>query len=170
MQTDLTVIKKEAQNKFEENQTFFIYLKKFASEILSPHIKEISNKVSSKVDCTACANCCKSLNPTLVERNIIEFSETLKEDQMLRLKENLFFDKMNNRWIVNSSPCPLLENNLCVVYSGRPHSCREYPHIEPNEFKYKKISIINNYGICPIVYNTVELLKERLKFNSLQEN
>lgn len=170
MQTDLKFIRKESQDKFDENQYFFNFLKKFAGEIISPHIKDISAKVSSQINCMHCANCCKSLNPSLIEKNFQDFTKVLNEEEMSDLQDHLYYDKANQRWIVKTSPCPLLKDNLCKVYEYRPHSCSEYPHIDPAEFKFKKLSVINNYGICPIVYNTVEQLKQRLGFNSSKEN
>ena len=59
-------------------------------------------------------------------------------------------------------PCPFLENNICSQYKYRPKDCRSYPHLHKEDFVFRLIGVIDNYSICPIVFNVYELLKERI--------
>ena len=56
-------------------------------------------------------------------------------------------------------PCPMLDGNLCSIYSSRPQACRDYPYLEEPGFSSKLISVITHTFICPIVFNVLQELK-----------
>jgi hypothetical protein len=60
-------------------------------------------------------------------------------------------------------PCPFLKNNLCSVYESRPTTCRTYPHLEKGNFISRLGNVVSNLKVCPIAFNTYELLKLRYK-------
>jgi hypothetical protein len=61
-------------------------------------------------------------------------------------------------------PCPFLIDKKCSVYDSRPDDCRSYPHLHKNEFLSRLFGVIDNYSICPIVFNVYEELKYKLHF------
>jgi hypothetical protein len=61
-------------------------------------------------------------------------------------------------------PCIFLQINACSIYENRPASCADYPHLHQPNIKYRWKSLMDNYAMCPIVYNVVEALKEKTDF------
>jgi Fe-S-cluster containining protein len=60
-----------------------------------------------------------------------------------------------------------LKDNLCINYDHRPKDCSSYPHLHKNEFLSRTWGVIDNYSVCPIVFNTYEILKiELLHYNN----
>jgi Fe-S-cluster containining protein len=55
-------------------------------------------------------------------------------------------------------PCPFLENDLCSNYDHRPETCRSYPHLHKKDFLSRTLRVLDNYEICPIVFNVYERL------------
>lgn len=54
-----------AQQKQKEHRKFLATLKKKAPKNLDKITQEIHTEVFNEIDCTKCANCCKSLGPLL---------------------------------------------------------------------------------------------------------
>ena len=151
------------QQKQQEHRYCLAALKKKAPKSLYKIAKEIHTEVFNEIDCTKCANCCKSLGPLFTEADITRISKVFRmklgvfEDMYLRVDED--GDK-----VFQSMPCPFLgDDNLCTIYDVRPKACREFPHTDR-----KKIYQINNLTIkntlfCPAAYLFVAKLKERLE-------
>ncbi len=64
--------------------------------------------------------------------------------------------------VFKQKPCSFLKNNKCGVYNSRPQLCRKYPYLDQGHFLETLGRVLGNLSICPIVFNTFELLK--LKF------
>ena len=56
-----------------------------------------------------------------------------------------------------------LNDNKCTQYDSRPVNCALYPHLHKKDFVFRLIGVVNNYSICPIVFNVYEALKNKLK-------
>ena len=56
-----------AQQKQKEHRKFLATLKKKAPKNLDKITQEIHTEVFQEIDCTQCANCCKSLGPLFTE-------------------------------------------------------------------------------------------------------
>ena len=59
--------------------------------------------------------------------------------------------------------CKNLDCNKCTIYQERPEECRQYPYLHRDNFINRSSEIIQNYEICPIVFNVVEQLKVELR-------
>ena len=152
-----------ALQKQKEHRKFLGKLKKKAPKNLDKIALEIHQEVFGEIDCTACANCCKSLGPDFKEADITRIAKYLKmklpafEDEFLQVDED--GDK-----VFKSMPCPFLGgDNLCSIYDVRPKACREFPHTDR-----KKIYQINNLTIkntltCPAAYLFVEKLRDKIE-------
>ena len=159
---DIERYKELAQQKQGEHRKFLATLKKKAPKNLDKIVQEVHQEVFAEIDCTACANCCKTLGPLFTEADIQRIAKHFRmklgafEEAFLKVDED--GDK-----IFKTMPCPFLgEDNLCSNYDVRPKACRVFPHTDR-----KKIYQINNLTIkntlfCPAAYLFVEKLRARL--------
>jgi len=163
METDLNKIERIAELKRNENWEFRSFLKGYGLSVkaLDSMVCELNDIVSAEIDCTLCANCCKKVSPVFQEADIQKLSKKLKlskqEFQKRFLKKDLDGDL-----VFNGLPCPFLKNNMCTQYLHRPENCKSYPHLHKKDFVFRLIGVLENYEICPIVFNVYELLKEKL--------
>jgi Fe-S-cluster containining protein len=163
--TDLTYIRTMAKKRENENWQFRTFLKglDMSSRDIDAIVHRINEEVTSKIDCTECANCCKEIYMSMDQTEIIDFAdglnisvEQLVTQHFVKNEEEPF--KMK----IAELPCPFLKNNKCTNYNHRPKECRSYPHLHKNDFIFRLFGVISNYGRCPIVFNVFEQLKEEL--------
>lgn len=151
-----------ALQKQSEHRKFLASLKKKAPKNLDKIVQQIHQEVFQEIDCTACANCCKTLGPLFTEADISRISKHFR--MKLSAFEDLFLEvDEDGDKVFKAMPCPFLgDDNLCSIYDVRPKACREFPHTDR-----KKIYQINNLTIkntltCPAAYLFVEKLKSRI--------
>ena len=67
LETDLNKIKKLSEKNDEENWNFRSFLKGYDATIekIDAIVHELNQRISSEIDCTICANCCKEVQPLL---------------------------------------------------------------------------------------------------------
>lgn len=156
---DLAKLKKDAAIKTTEWKKFYAKnqhrLKKMDKEI-----QQLHEEASEEIDCLSCGNCCRSLGPMILDKDIDKLSKSL------RLKPTDFIDNYlhkdeDNDWVFQSMPCPFLgADNYCSVYENRPKACREYPHTDRKKFHQIYMLSIKNAETCPIVFRVLEKLQE----------
>ncbi len=162
METDLRKIKKIAEDKDDENWDFRSFLKGRSSKNLDSIVHELVKQVSEAIDCTACGACCKEFHPILKEPDIEKLSKSLSISPE-QFRTSYVEKDVDDDNVFNQTPCPFLKSNKCTQYDSRPGDCKSYPHLHKKDFSSRLIGVINNYSICPIVFNVFESLKERLK-------
>ena len=116
--------------------------------------------VPSQVDCTTCANCCRTMGMTVDSEDVARLAGRL----------GLSMDEFEVRYVsiehgeklITQTPCPFLNGYLCSVYEDRPKDCREFPYLDKEDIRSRPIGLIKNAADCPIVFNTLETLKRRL--------
>lgn len=159
---DIAYYHQLALQKQKEHRKFLGNLKKKAPKNLDKIALEIHQEVFTEIDCTACANCCKSLGPDFKEADITRIAKYFKMKLPAFEAEFLQVDEDGDK-VFKSMPCPFLGgDNLCSIYDVRPKACREFPHTDR-----KKIYQINNLTIkntltCPAAYLFVERLREKI--------
>ncbi len=71
-------------------------------------------------------------------------------------------DEAPDKFRFNRLPCPFLRCNLCTTYEHRPQDCRSFPHLHMRDFTSRLWEVVENYSICPLVFNVYEYLKKEL--------
>ncbi|MGA1819925.1 MAG: YkgJ family cysteine cluster protein, partial [Thermoplasmatota archaeon] len=125
-------------------------------------VKELYQMVSSEIDCTKCANCCRIVSPELDEEDIIRLSESLRMPEDLFREEYLVKENDPHLLYFKDVPCPFLDGDLCSHYDARPKDCREFPHLHKGISNGRRLGMIDNSSLCPIVFNVLEMLKEEV--------
>lgn len=158
--TDLQYIQKMAVKREQENCDFRSYLKGLNPKEIDALVHQITAEVTAQIDCTTCANCCKQIRPILDEEDISKFALGLDLPRSEFQRHYLAPDKASpSKYSFNELPCPFLVEDRCSNYECRPKDCRSYPHLTQNDFVFRLWGVIENYAICPIVFNVFERLK-----------
>jgi len=166
IETDLKKIKETAQKKEDENWEFRSFLKGYCIEVvkLDSIVHRLFDLVSMEIDCTACGNCCRGVSPILSQKDIERLAHGLGTSiEHFRRQFLVESDKnFSEGLIFNKEHCPLLKGNSCSHYELRPEDCRSFPHLHKKKFVSRLIGVIENYAICPLVFNVYERLKNEL--------
>jgi len=170
MEADLIKIENLAKEREVENWSFRTFLKGYYFKNLDTIVHKLFKQVSEQIDCTACGNCCKIIQPILKKKDIDKFSKSLNITPDQFIIKYVDKDEEGDN-ILNRLPCPFLNDNKCTQYDSRPVDCVSYPHLHKKDFVFRLIGVVNNYSICPIVFNVYEALKTKLKsdFTDFQE-
>ena len=117
-------------------------------------------EVFEEIDCLACANCCITTGPLILERDIDRISKSLRMKPASFINEYLCRDE-DNDWVFKSMPCPFLDSdNYCLIYDVRPKACREYPHTDRKNIHQLFARTLINSTICPVVGMILERIRE----------
>jgi hypothetical protein len=162
METDLIKIKNLSKERKDENWYFRTFLKGYDIKNLDSIVHKLFKHVSEAIDCTSCGNCCKEMQPNLKKKDINKLSRSLNITPDQFIIKYVDKDEDGDR-ILNQLPCPFLKDNKCSQYDSRPIDCASYPHLHKKDFVFRLIGVVNNYSICPIVFNVYEGLKRKLK-------
>ncbi len=157
----LSELRDKAINLAPETKSFFAKLRKKKPKNLDKVVHQLHDEVFREIDCLDCANCCKSISPTLYDKDIERLSRHFKMKSTQFIDEYLNIDE-DGDYVFKQTPCPfLLPDNYCIVYESRPKACREYPHTDRKRF-YQILNLtLKNTEVCPAVFDVVEKLKER---------
>jgi len=168
--TDLNKIAADAIKNDDKHVRFRIWLKGKDGDRLDELVHDINERVSAAIDCTQCGNCCRSLmvsvnkeDVTRLARHLNMTEETVREKYIEKSGES--DEDGEEECIVNTIPCHFLSGNKCSIYEHRFSDCREFPYLHLPGFQQRLLNVLfNQYKMCPIVYNVVEELKERMRF------
>ncbi|MBN1950737.1 MAG: YkgJ family cysteine cluster protein [Bacteroidales bacterium] len=162
---DITEIEKLARKRRSENLRFIAFLKEKNKRYIDHLVMELNKYFSAEISCTACGHCCTKLRPILAESDIDQLVKVTKMTRSKFKKEYIEMDEEGDMLFKNL-PCSFLKNNKCTIYHYRPEDCQEYPNLHKIDFVERIFGIMENYSICPIVFNVIEALKDRLDFKS----
>lgn len=157
---DLTKLKES------ENNSFRSFIHELPSKQIDFTLNVIVPEVEKNIDCTQCGNCCRHLQPGLSEEEISRLAslKNMSDDDF----KNQFTAQEKGTMIqyMTARPCVFLDNKICSFYESRPHSCKDFPYLDEARIKMYWKRVMEYYKICPIVFNTVELLKKEVGFNT----
>jgi uncharacterized protein len=151
-----------AEKNKGENKALVKKLKRTKPKNLDDTVHQLHDEAFEKIDCLACANCCKTTSPAIYERDIDRLAKHLKIKPSKLIEQYLEKDT-DNDYVFRSAPCPFLDHeNYCMVYESRPLACREYPHTNRKRF-YQVLDLsLTNTEICPAVAEVFEQLKQQV--------
>ena len=164
LELDLNVIKRLSKEREDENFDFRAFLKGQSSDEVDEIVHQLHHEIVAQIDCTKCGNCCKFLKPSVTDKEIKRLSKIdgiSAEDFEKKFVELDTFDQIK---YLKDTPCKYLHDKKCTIYPDRPEECRSYPHTHKDGFIFRLFGVINNYEICPIVFNLYEQLKMQLGY------
>ncbi|MRT92696.1 YkgJ family cysteine cluster protein [Ancylomarina sp. 16SWW S1-10-2] len=150
LESNLEKIEQLAEERLSENLAFQTYLKTQNSLKIDEIVHRLYKEVESKIDCRDCGNCCQNLRPIASHKELRQF--VAEED-------------IESVMYAESIKCMHHKNKVCTDYFNRPEECRLFPYLDQDNFISKTYSAIQNYRICPHVFNVVEGLKAELKWD-----
>lgn len=153
---------KGAEAARERAFRFFRWLKTRHPRRVDRVAKAAHKTVFRAVGCVDCANCCRTLKPQFLPRDIAAVSA------QLGLHEADFMEKYLRQnaqglWETNATPCPFLaETGHCTIYAVRPGDCRDYPHTDLPGFTRRSWAHAENAATCPAVFGILARMEERM--------
>ena len=148
-----------------DNENFeFLRSMKFRNYGFDPDevASELHQQAFQIVDCTRCANCCKTLNIKFSDEDIERIAAHLDVPTAEFIERYLEAGEDYGPYKARQKPCPFLgEDDRCTIYEVRPTVCREYPHTDKDGFTFRTMGIANNALVCPAVFWIVEQMKRR---------
>lgn len=128
---------------------------------LDAYVEQLAAPIRAAVDCTQCANCCRSIEVYIQPEDIPVLAQGVGRPVDEVQAEYVCHAADPEEMRLRARPCRLLNGRLCGVYAHRPQSCRDYPAFAP-DFRWTLENTIAGAAICPIIYNTLLALLERL--------
>ena len=165
MLTDLVQIRLQGEKKRPENERFRKFLKTHRHN--DRELRHIAEGIEEQIDCTACANCCRTATTTVVERDVERLARYLRTTPGKFLADYTEVSAEEGRvWKRGKGGCVFLDGNLCSVYEARPETCQRFPHLVRGQgsLASRTWQFIDRATYCPIVYNSMEAFKDVLKF------
>jgi Fe-S-cluster containining protein len=166
MLTDLVQIRLQGEKKRPENERFrrFLKVQHHSDRVL----RHIAQDIEEQIDCTLCANCCKSATVTIGERDVARLARYLRTTTAKFLADYTIVSAEEGRILQRTAPggCTFLDGTLCTVYDARPDTCRHFPHLVRGQgsLASRMWQLIDRACYCPIVYNSLEAFKDTLQF------
>lgn len=159
---------KIAAEKVEKvTQKWINSFNKKKANLLDKEAHQAHSEVFQSIDCLGCANCCKSISPTLYDKDIERLAKALRLKPSAFIEQYLNIDEEND-YVFKVTPCPFLDDeNYCMVYENRPKACREYPHTDrPRFYQILKLTLKNTF-VCPAAFEVMEKLKKGYLTNKI---
>lgn len=127
-------------------------------------VDELTAPIEAAIDCTACANCCNSLDVFLTPADATRLAEGLHipVDEVIARYVDRETAAAEGEWgKFRASPCSFLDGKLCRHYAHRPDTCRTYPALTPY-FRWTLADKLQGAGRCPIIYHVLDALQKAL--------
>jgi hypothetical protein len=162
-ETVVEVWRRSAQQHDDENYEFLRSLKfrdyGYDTDELAAELHERAFQI---VDCTRCANCCKTMDIKLDDEDIERIAGHLNMPIAEFIEMHLEAKEEDGPYKTRQKPCPFLgDDDRCTIYNVRPTVCREYPHTDKEGFTFRTMGVANNALTCPAVFWIVEEMKKR---------
>ena len=162
MQTITDAWKQNAERNGERNLVFLRRLKRKDDRVVDRVAHRLHEEAFSIIDCTRCANCCKTIHPQLTEADISRIAQYLGVDEST-FSARFLEANDDGRLRMKGLPCPFLgADNHCKIYEVRPTDCAEYPHTDKEGFVFRTYGVADNSLVCPAVFYIVEQLRARV--------
>jgi uncharacterized protein len=167
--TDLDAIKQLAAQRRDEFEVMRYMLEaEDPSDETDAKIDAIAEATATPIidaiDCTQCANCCRSLDVYLTRDDAARLAQGV--DIALHEVETRYIDHAGAQAVdewgkFRAKPCAFLQGKLCNIYAHRPDSCRDYPVFTPM-FRWILEDMIEGAALCPIIYNVLDAMQKQV--------
>ena len=154
--------RRNAKSHGDENYAFLRSLK-FRDYGFDPDelAAELHERAFQIVDCTRCANCCKTLEIKITDADFQRIAQHRNMATDTFAEAYLATDETGDRKF-RQEPCPFLgEDDRCRIYGVRPTDCREYPFTDKEGFVFRTMGHANRTLTCPAVFWIVEQMRSR---------
>jgi Fe-S-cluster containining protein len=162
---DIPLIARYSRHNEAQDFRFRTFLKAqldLSNKKLDAIVQETTDEVWKQIDCTRCANCCKTLQIVVDDADIRRLSTRFGMSFQSFSKKYVLVAEDKSKYFA-SSPCAFLgPDNRCTVYEDRPQACRDFPYLHADSFRSRTFMMIDNCATCPIVFNVWQRLKARL--------
>ena len=162
---EIPLIARYSRSNEAQDMRFRAFLKagsEMSNAELDAIVQETTNEVWKQIDCTTCANCCKTLQIVVDSKDIRRLSARLGVSPQKFAQKYVRKDEEGTKYLA-STPCVFLgADNRCTVYEDRPQACRDFPYLHTEGFRQRTFMMIDNCATCPIVFNVWQRLKTRL--------
>ncbi len=126
--------------------------------------RELHEEVFARIDCTRCANCCKTIQPGFTDEDIARIAAHLGMSEETFIAAYLEIDPEEGNHRTKAAPCPFLGgDDRCTIYRVRPQACQEFPHTDKEGFTRRVYLHAENTLSCPVVYHVVKGLRRSLR-------
>jgi uncharacterized protein len=165
--TDLSDIARLAQERHDEFEVVRYMLEQdddLTDAKLDARIDEIAAPIIAAIDCTQCANCCRSLNVYLTTQDAQRLAAGIDVpiDNILTEYVDRNTAQSEGEWgKFRAKPCAFLKGKLCSVYEHRPEACRLYPQFTP-DFRWVLEDMNEGAALCPIIYNVLSQVADQI--------
>lgn len=158
--------KAHAEEDKEKNHLFLLSLRHLGYEDAADRAAaDLHPTAFDVIDCTKCANCCKVLQVTLINKDITRIARHLNMPREEFIEKYLVPDEQEGQkgqYHIAVQPCPFLgEDNRCTIYEVRPRVCQSFPYTNRKGFLAHTQFHSDNTVACPAVYYIVEQLKKQ---------
>lgn len=136
--------------------------KKANPRSLDEQFHQLHQETFRKIDCLACANCCKTTSPIFRDVDIKRLSKRVRMTESKFIDTYLKMDE-DQDYVLTTAPCPFLgSDNYCSVYEDRPLACREYPHTDRKNM-YQILPLTRkNMEVCPAVSSIMREISKKI--------
>lgn len=150
-----------AEDRFDRNFRFIHGLKAKSGNAVDRVAHSLHAEAFSIIDCTRCANCCKTCSPQFRQSDIRRIAERLSMTAD-EFKSTYLAANEDGDVLLKTMPCLFLRgDDHCTIYDVRPRDCAEYPHTQKKGFTYRTHSVASNSLTCPAVYFIIEQMQTR---------
>jgi Fe-S-cluster containining protein len=171
MVTDPDIVATRSRALEDENwrfHRFLMHANSISSGRLNGTAARLGEEAAACIDCRACAACCRNSMIPVSDEEIAELADATGET-VHRFREKHVRAVDGEPQAIDATPCPFLDGNLCSVYEHRPAACRDYPYVG-GDVRTHAIGIIERAGICPIIFEAWERLKDETGFRNLDRS
>lgn len=144
----------------DKQKAYRDYLKRVDKKKALKKLPALHDEAFQKVDCLACANCCKHYSPRFKTPDIKRISKVLKMKESQMIETYLTIDE-DGDYVLKTKPCPFLgADNFCSIYEDRPSDCRRFPYTDEDVFVKREALTLKNTSFCPAAFYVMEKLLE----------
>lgn len=144
----------------DKQKAYRDYLKRVDKKKALKKLPALHDEAFQKVDCLACANCCKHYSPRFKTPDIKRISKVLKMKESQMIETYLTIDE-DGDYVLKTKPCPFLgADNFCSIYEDRPSDCRRFPYTDEDVFVKREALTLKNTSFCPAAFYVIEKLLE----------